>query len=131
VEAATPRPAGGAAGRVLEVHAVSGTEQTLLLGGAPGTVSLGVRVAPAPGHCLWVVPGELQSVGNPPEGLGRQDGVRMVYEPPALVRVPGLRPGRYTLVYGPYHVDVPGGPAVVRVDVPSPGPVVVGPVPVP
>ncbi|MBM4381116.1 MAG: carboxypeptidase regulatory-like domain-containing protein, partial [Deltaproteobacteria bacterium] len=122
-------PPGGMSGRVMEVHAVSGTEQALELGGAPGTVPLLVRLSPAPGHCLWVVPGEPPSIDNPPESLGRLGGVRMVYEPPALARVPGLRPGRYTVVYGPFHVDVPGGPAVVRVEVPSAEPVPVGTVP--
>jgi hypothetical protein len=116
----------GAAGQVMEQHAVAGAEQVLQLGHAPGSVSLAVRLIPAQGSVLWVIPGEVPADGESPDVLGRVDGLKLVYEPPAVVRVHGLKPGRYTVLYGPYHVSVPGGPARARVDVPTAEPVVLG-----
>ena len=119
--------ANGPAGQVMEQHAVSGAEQVLQLGHAPGSTSLTVQLAPAQGSVLWIIPGEFPAGGYSPDVLGRVDGLKLVYEPPPLVRIPGLKPGRYTVIYAPYHVSVPGGPALVRVDVPTAEPLVLGP----
>lgn len=100
---------------------VGGSEMSLDLGPAPGTASLAVQVKPERGRALWVVAGELGAVGNPPAvALMRSRWAQLVYQPRSeQVRLSGLRPGRYTLVWGNFHVETPGGPEVRVVDVPS------------
>ncbi|NNB91899.1 hypothetical protein HJC10_36795, partial [Corallococcus exiguus] len=63
------------------------------------------------------------SVGNPPTELLRSSFAQLVYQPMSeRVVVQGLRPGRYTLVWGYFHAEMPGsGPVVRSVDVPTQG----------
>jgi len=107
---------------------VGGTEMHLDLGPGPGTASLTVQVKPERGRALWVVAGELGAVGNPPaEALMRSRWAQLIYQPRTeQVRLSGLAPGRYTLVWGNFHVETPGGPEVRVVDVPASAEVVLG-----
>ncbi|MBM4381358.1 MAG: carboxypeptidase regulatory-like domain-containing protein, partial [Deltaproteobacteria bacterium] len=119
-------------GREMLIHEVKGREATLDLGNAEGGEPLTVRVDPRPGYALWVVRGDLEKVGNPPEELNRAAYARLVYEPSeGRVAFRGLAPGRYTVVWGGYHMDTAGGPRVVKVDVPTPDEVVLDPLTAP
>jgi protocatechuate 3,4-dioxygenase beta subunit len=100
---------------------VDGAEKRLDLGPAPGTGSLTVRVDQQPGYALWVVPGTLSQVGEPPMELMKLPYGQMVYQPESgTVRVQGLAPGRYTVVWASHHANTPGGPVVRTVDVGGP-----------
>ncbi|RKH11502.1 carboxypeptidase regulatory-like domain-containing protein [Corallococcus sp. CA047B] len=113
----------GGTGEPAVVVQVAGTEMTLDLGPVPGTASLTVLLQPERGKALWVVPGEVGQVGNPPAELLRSRFAQLVYQPMSeRVVVQGLTPGRYTLVWGFFHAEMPGaGPLVRTVDVPSQG----------
>ncbi|MBI3183009.1 MAG: carboxypeptidase regulatory-like domain-containing protein [Myxococcales bacterium] len=106
------------------VAEVRGAEAVLNLGPAPGTASLAVRLRPMPGYALWAVRGELAQVGNPPIELFRAPFALLRYQPPALVTLQGLTPGRYSLVYSAFHTETPSGPLVLLVDVPAQGEIV-------
>ncbi|RKH99526.1 carboxypeptidase regulatory-like domain-containing protein [Corallococcus sp. AB038B] len=114
---------GRGAGQPAVVVQVAGTDMTLDLGPVPGTGSVTVLIQPERGKALWVVPGEVGSVGNPPTELLRSSFAQLVYQPMSeRVVVQGLRPGRYTLVWGYFHAEMPGaGPVVRSVDVPTQG----------
>lgn len=106
-------------GRQMLLREVKGKQMTLDLGPASGTSMLTVRLNPRPGHALWVVKGDVGPLANAQEALGNAADARLIYEPGTdRVVVPGLAPGRYTVVWGGYHLDVPGGPRVVKVELP-------------
>ncbi|RKG73229.1 carboxypeptidase regulatory-like domain-containing protein [Corallococcus exercitus] len=113
----------GGMGEPAVVVQVAGADMTLDLGPVPGTGSVTVLLQPERGKALWVVPGEVGAVGNPPTELLRSRYAQLVYQPMSeRVVVQGLRPGRYTLVWGYFHAEMPGtGPVVRAVDVPSQG----------
>ncbi|NBD13396.1 carboxypeptidase regulatory-like domain-containing protein [Corallococcus silvisoli] len=113
----------GGVGEPAVVVQVAGADMTLDLGPVPGTGSLTVLLQPERGKALWVVPGDVGAVGNPPAELLRSRYAQLVYQPMTeRVVVQGLRPGRYTLVWGSFHVETPGaGPVVRAVEVPSQG----------
>ncbi|NMO14382.1 carboxypeptidase regulatory-like domain-containing protein [Pyxidicoccus fallax] len=115
----------GEAGLVVQV---GGTDMRLDLGPAPGTSSLTVQLKPERGKALWVVAGEVGAVGNPPAtSLMRSRWAQLIYQPRGeQVILHGLPPGRYTLVWGHFHVETPGGPEVRMVDVPSQAEVALG-----
>lgn len=111
------------------VAQVEGTEMRLDLGPAPGTTSLAIQLkAPERGKALWLVAGEVSvSTGASAQELMRSRWAQLVYQPTSeQVVLTGLRPGRYTLVWGAFHVQTPGGPEVRVVDVPSRGEVTLG-----
>lgn len=107
---------------------VAGADMHLDLGPSPGSAALTVQLKPERGKALWVVAGEVAGVGNPPAmELMRSRWAQLVYQPRSeQVVLNGLPPGRYTLVWGHFHVETPGGPEVRSVDVPSRGEVVLG-----
>ncbi|RKH06142.1 carboxypeptidase regulatory-like domain-containing protein [Corallococcus sp. CA053C] len=113
----------GGSGEPAVVVQVAGADMTLDLGPVPGTGSLTVLLQPERGKALWIVPGEVGQVGNPPVELLRSRYAQLVYQPMSeRVVVQGLTPGRYTLVWGFFHMEMPGaGPVVRTVDVPSQG----------
>ncbi|MFZ5469439.1 MAG: carboxypeptidase regulatory-like domain-containing protein [Myxococcota bacterium] len=99
---------------------VSASQTRLDFGPAPGTASLSVRVTPQRGYALWVVRQDLPTVGDPPIELLRAPYAVLHYQPVReAVTVTGLAPGRYTVVWGSFHVETPGGPHLQRVDVPQ------------
>jgi hypothetical protein len=107
---------------------VGGGEMRLDLGPAPGTGSLTVQLKPEMGKALWVVAGDVGSVGNPPRELMQASYGQLLYQPRGeRVTLTGLRPGRYTLVWGHFHMDSEGPPVVRSVDVPGSGDVVLAP----
>jgi hypothetical protein len=107
---------------------VAGGEQRLDLGPAPGTASLTVQLKPAQGKALWVLSGDQGGVGNLPKELMRTRYGQLLYQPRGeRVTLQGLPPGRYTLVWGHFHVDSEEGPVVRTVDVPSSADVVLTP----
>ncbi|RKG64261.1 carboxypeptidase regulatory-like domain-containing protein [Corallococcus sp. CA054B] len=114
---------GRGTGQPAVVVRVAGTDMTLDLGPVPGTGSVTVLIQPERGKALWVVPGDVGTVGNPPTELLRSPFAQLVYQPMSeRVVVQGLRPGRYTLVWGYFHAEMPGaGPVVRSVDVPTQG----------
>jgi protocatechuate 3,4-dioxygenase beta subunit len=94
----------------------------LNFGPVPGEGTLTVRVAPREGYALWLVRGDLPSVGNPPMELLHAAYAQLVYQPHTERVVLGaLAPGRYTLVWSSFHAAVQGGPVVVPVQVPASG----------
>ncbi len=100
---------------------VSGAEQRLDFGAAPGMGSLTVRIKPQRGRALWVVAGDVPSVGSPPRELMRVGYGQLIYQPRAeQVTLHGLPPGRYTVVWANFHAETPGGPLVRTVDVAGP-----------
>jgi hypothetical protein len=100
---------------------VDGSEKRLDLGPAPGTGSLTVQVELQPGYALWVIPGAIPQVSDPPVELMRLPYGQMVYQPESgTVTVQGLQPGRYTIVWASHHATTPGGPVVRTVDVAGP-----------
>jgi hypothetical protein len=69
-----------------------------------------------------VVRGELPSVGNPPRELMGVPYGQMAYSPRTeRVVFQGLAPGRYTVVWGPYHAVGNEAPVVRVVDLPRTG----------
>src|SRR5262249_18426858 len=74
------------------------------VGPGPGTAGLSVRVRPEPGRALWVLRGDPPPPGSSPrELLGAPYG-QLVYQPRTeRVVFEGLRPGRYSVVWGPYY----------------------------
>ncbi|AGC46173.1 hypothetical protein MYSTI_04884 [Myxococcus stipitatus DSM 14675] len=108
---------------------VEGSEMRLDLGPAPGTASLSIQLkTPERGKALWLVAGEVAVAASASaQELLRSRWAQLVYQPTSeQVVVTGLRPGRYTLVWGAFHVQTPGGPEVRVVDVPSRGDVTLG-----
>lgn len=102
------------------VTEVTGPQTRLDFGPAPGTASLTVRVKPEPGHALWLVRGDVRSVGNPPMELMRSSWAQMVFQPLTdRVTLTGIAPGHYTLVWSSFHAASESGPALVPIDVPS------------
>ncbi len=99
---------------------VRGEQMRLDFGPAPGTSSLTVRLVPERGRALWLVAGDVGPVGNPPRELLRADYGQFLYQPHSgRVELQGLPPGRYTLVWGHFHMDSEEEPTVRRVDMPS------------
>lgn len=91
-------------------------------GPVPGLATLTVRVSPKEGYALWLVRGELPTLGNPPMELLHADWAQLVYQPHGERVVLGaLAPGRYTLVWSSFHASVPGGPIVAPVQIPAGG----------
>jgi hypothetical protein len=104
----------------LVIAEVAGQEARVNLGPAPGSGSVTIRLRPERGYALWVVRGDLPTVRNPPDDLYRVPYAQMLYQPLSdRVTFQGLPPGRYTIVWGSFHTETPGGPLVQRVDVPS------------
>jgi hypothetical protein len=121
-------PGGEFSGTPLQLVHVRGAELRLDLGPAPGTAHLDVRVQPQRGWALWLLPGQVQVTGNPPKELMQVAQGQLVYQPRSeQLTLRGLAPGRYTLVWAPFHVASPEGPRVRTVDVPSGAEVVLGP----
>lgn len=99
---------------------VRGQTMLLDLGAAPGTSSVSVRVAPKPGHALWLVRGTVTQVADPPMELFRSEYAQMVYQPRSeQVLLTGVAPGRYTLVWSRFHAQTEGGPVLRHIDVPA------------
>jgi hypothetical protein len=89
-------------------------------GPAPTLGRIAVRIAPQPGFALWLVRGDVPTLGDPPLELMRSRYAQLVYQPRAdTVVFGGLTPGRYTLVWASFHTSSPGGPLRVPVDVPG------------
>ncbi|HET9450108.1 MAG TPA: carboxypeptidase regulatory-like domain-containing protein, partial [Aggregicoccus sp.] len=121
-------PGGEFSGMPLQLVHVRGAELRLDLGPAPGSASLEVRLQPQRGWALWLLPGQVAVTGNPPKELMQVALGQLVYQPRTeQLTLRGLAPGRYTLVWAPFHVPAPEGPRVRTVDVPSSGEVVLGP----
>ncbi|HLL04500.1 MAG TPA: carboxypeptidase-like regulatory domain-containing protein [Myxococcaceae bacterium] len=101
---------------------VSGAEQRLNFGPAPGSGSLTVVLKPERGRALWLVAGDVSSVNSPPLELMRSSYGQMIYQPRTeRVTLSGLPPGRYTLIWAHFHLDTPGGAVLRPVSVPGPG----------
>jgi protocatechuate 3,4-dioxygenase beta subunit len=101
---------------------VEGRDLRLDFGRAPGSASLTVRLTPRRGWALYVVPGELSAVGNPPTELLQASGVQLFYQPSGeRLLVAGLAPGRYTLVWGSFYEATDSGPLLAPVVVPAAG----------
>lgn len=99
---------------------VTGPQTRLDFGPAPGSGSVTVRVRPEPGHALWLVRGDLRSVGNPPMELMRSPWAQMVFQPLTdRVTLTGVPPGRYTIVWSSFHAPSEGGPVLQPIDVPA------------
>lgn len=106
---------------------VSGTEARLDFGPVPSLGSLVVRLVPKPGHALWLIRGSIASAGNPPLELLRTSWAQMVFQPRVdRVKLVGIPPGRYTLVWSSFAGPVPGGPLLVPVSIPASGEVTLG-----
>jgi protocatechuate 3,4-dioxygenase beta subunit len=91
-------------------------------GPAPGTGRVTVRVRPEPGNALWLVRGDVRSVGNPPMELVRSAWAQLVFQPlTERVTLTGIPPGRYTLVWASFHAPTEGGPVLLPIDVPGQG----------
>lgn len=100
---------------------VRGTAASLDFGAAPGSGTLTVQLAPAPGHALWLVRGSVPAVGNPPMELFKSEWAQMVYQPRASsVVLSGIPAGRYTLIWTRFHAQSEAGPVITQVDVPGP-----------
>jgi hypothetical protein len=101
---------------------IDGAQQRLNIGPVPGSGSLTVVLKPERGKALWVVAGDVPAVGSPPTELMRASYGQMIYQPRSeRVTLQGLPPGRYTVVWGNFHAETPGGPVVQPVNVPSSG----------
>jgi hypothetical protein len=101
---------------------ISGSEQRLNFGPAPGSGSVTVVLKPERGKALWLVAGDVSSVGSPPSELMRTAYGQMIYQPRTeKVTLQGLPPGRYTAVWGSFHAETPGGPELRTVNVPGSG----------
>ncbi|MHB8874215.1 MAG: carboxypeptidase-like regulatory domain-containing protein, partial [Myxococcaceae bacterium] len=112
-------PTGDALAVMVEVK---GPQTRLDFGPAPGTGSVTVRIKPDKGFALWLVRGELSAVGNPPNELLKAPYAQLLYQPTQdRVTLTGIPPGRYTLVWGNFHLESPSGPVIRWVDVPSQG----------
>ncbi|WP_257457293.1 carboxypeptidase regulatory-like domain-containing protein [Archangium lipolyticum] len=107
---------------------VSGGEQRLDFGPAPGSASLTVQLKPERGKALWVVAGDLGAVGNPPRELMRASYGQLLYQPTGdRVTLQGLPPGRYTVVWGHFHMESAEPPVVRPVQLPASGDLVLDP----
>jgi hypothetical protein len=99
---------------------VSGAEQRLDFGSAPGSGSITVLLRPERGRALWVVEGDVSSVGSPPSELMRTGYGQLIYQPRTeRVTLRGLPPGRYTVVWANFHAETPGGAVLRAVNVPG------------
>ncbi|SES72224.1 carboxypeptidase regulatory-like domain-containing protein [Stigmatella erecta] len=100
---------------------IGGAEQRLDIGPAPGSAPLTVLLQPDRGKALWVVAGEVGSVGSPPTELLRAAYGQMIYQPRTeRITLYGLPPGSYTLVWANFHSETPEGPVIRTVRIPSP-----------
>ncbi|MFZ5443205.1 MAG: carboxypeptidase regulatory-like domain-containing protein [Myxococcota bacterium] len=107
---------------------VRGPETRLDFGPVPNLGTLTVRLTPRPGFALWLVRGDVTSVGNPPMELLRATWAQLVYQPRVERIVLGaLSPGRYTLIWSSFHASTQGGPVLVPVTVPASSEVTLGP----
>jgi hypothetical protein len=89
-------------------------------GSPPDQGELEVHLPLVPGAALWVVRGRLQSVANPPMELLRSSWAQLVYNPrQTVIRVGGLSPGTYSVVWGGFHAPTDGGPQIRVVEVPG------------
>jgi hypothetical protein len=99
---------------------VRGAQTRLDFGPVPGTAPLVVQLKPERGFALWVIQGELSAVGNPPIELLKVSYGQLLYQPTReRVTLRGLRPGRYTVVWGAFHMSSPTGPRVQKVEIPA------------
>ncbi|MGQ0506923.1 MAG: carboxypeptidase regulatory-like domain-containing protein [Myxococcaceae bacterium] len=100
---------------------VSGAEQRLDFGSAPGGGSLTVRLQPHAGYTLWLVRGDPPaSLDSPFMGLSRLAYAQVVFQPlQEKIRFAGLSPGRYTVIWGSLHGEGEGKPQIQRVDIPG------------
>ncbi len=104
------------------ISEVTGAESRLDFGPVPGLGTLTVRLVPKAGYALWLVRGDVRSVGNPPMELLRSSWAQLVYQPQSdRVTLGAIPAGRYTLIWASFHAAVPGGPVIVPVTVPSAG----------
>ncbi len=101
---------------------INGAEQRLNIGPVPGSGSLNVVLKPERGKALWVVAGDMSSVGSPPTELMHASYGQMIYQPRSeRVTLQGLPPGHYTVVWANFHSATPDGPVVRTVEVPGSG----------
>jgi hypothetical protein len=101
---------------------IGGGEQRLDIGPTPGSGSLTVLLKPERGRALWVVAGEVPSVGSPPTELMHTSYGQMIYQPRTeRVTLQGFPPGKYTVVWASFHAATPEGAVVQTVNVPSSG----------
>ena len=107
---------------------VGEAERRMDFGPAPGTASLTVRLRSEQGKALWVIAGDVRSVGNPPRELLRASYGQLLYQPRGdSITLQGFPPGRYTLVWASFHSDSEEGPVIRTVDLPTSAEVVLGP----
>ncbi|MCA2978391.1 MAG: carboxypeptidase regulatory-like domain-containing protein [Myxococcaceae bacterium] len=105
---------------VASIVELSGPTARLDFGPTPGTGQVAVAVSPQPGHALWLVRGEIARVGNPPLELLRATWAQLIYMPVVeRVTFSGVPPGRYTLVWGPFHAESAAGSVVRAITVPG------------
>jgi len=99
---------------------IEGQNAQLNLGPAPGTGQVTVHVAPEPGYALWLVQGDVEGVDLSALDLIRVPYGQMVYQPRAeVVTLQGIPPGPYTVIWGSFHIDTPGGPQISHIVVPG------------
>lgn len=90
------------------------------LGPSPALARLAVHLRPQPGYALWLVRGDLPAVGDPPMELLHAAYAQLVYQPRVdTIVFGGLTPGRYTVVWGSFHMQTEDGVLRVPVDVPA------------
>lgn len=107
---------------------IRGPEARLDFGPVPNQGTITVRLTPRPGYALWLVRGDVASVGNPPMELLRASWAQLVYQPRVeRLTLGALSPGRYTLIWSSFHATTQGGPLLVPVSVPAAGEVTLGP----
>lgn len=102
-----------------QILEVTGPSMELTLGPAPGLETVAVRLTPTRGAAIWLVRGELQTLGNPPLELLHAPWAQMIFQPmqPRVV-FGGVPAGRYTVVWGLFHAPSSGGVKRLVIDVP-------------
>ena len=107
---------------------VQSGEVSLVLGPAPELATLAVHVTPTRNFALWLVRGDPPALGNPPLELLHASWAQLLFQPAGeRVVFGGLSPGRYTVIWAPFHGSIEGGPRRITVDVPASGEVVMPP----